>query len=614
MSVDLTEAAALIVAGRYAELEARANVWVAATPEAGLAWKALSVALSAQGKDALEASIAAVRLLPQDPEARHNLALAWFRRGNAQLGAGQPEAAAASYAQTIQLQPELAAVHCNLGNALRQLGRAPEALASLERALELEPGLAIAHANRADTLRELGRSDEAVSHCRRALELQPRMASAHNSLGNILLDLGYAAEAVASYRQALQLQPQYPGAEVNLGLALRQQGEGAAAEGVVRELLERQPQSAPALVLLAELASDRGDFAAAEACFRSAQEADPGSAEALAGSAYLRRLTVADEGWARHAESLAAGATPRKETYLRFALGKYYDDVGDPAAAFRSLQRAHELAQAEGSGHDRQRVTQAVDALCASQGRDWLQGLRLAGACLGAGACAPRPVFILGMPRSGTSLVEQILASHRDVFGAGELNFWGARAAAVTDASLAAVGAEYRQRLAALGGDAGYVIDKMPANFWHIGLIHAALPDAKIIHVERHPIDTCLSIYFTNFRNAYGYAHDLLDLAHYYREYRRLMQHWRSVVPADVLLDISYEALVDDVQGEGVRMAQFLGLDWNQRSLQFERTERRVLTSSKWQVRQKISRRSVGRWRPYSAWLGPLLELAASPS
>jgi tetratricopeptide (TPR) repeat protein len=602
MTLDEREVVQLIQQGRHAELEERARAATAADPESGLAWKALSVALSAQGKDAIGALGEAARLLPQDAEARSNLALAHFRLGNSQLAAGQPEAAAASYAQAILLQPALAAAHCNLANALRQLGRLPEALASAGKALELDPALALAHANRGDLLRELGRSEESAASCRRALELAPHLAGAHNSLGNALMDLGRHAEAAASYRQALALQPQYPGAEVNLGLALRQLGRGIDAEELCRALLARAPQSAPALALLAELASDRGDFAAAEALFRQAADIAPESAETLSGIAYLRRMTPADASWAASVQTLIAQARPRQETFLRFALGKYHDDVGNHAAAFSHFRRAHELLQMQGAGHDRQRITQHVDALCA---------LRVAAS--EAIPQSPQPVFVLGMPRSGTSLAEQILASHPEVFGAGELTYWGAVSAAATTANLPALGAQYRQQLAAAGRGARCVIDKMPANFWHIGLIHAALPDARIIHLQRHPIDTCLSIYTTNFRNAYGYAHDLADLAHYYREYQRLMRHWRSVLPAGVMLDVPYEGLVEDTSGWARRMVRFIGLPWDAHCLEFQRTERRVLTSSKWQVRQKVHRGSVGRWRQYEPFLGALLGLQADP-
>jgi hypothetical protein len=165
---------------------------------------------------------------------------------------------------------------------------------------------------------------------------------------------------------------------------------------------------------------------------------------------------------------------------------------------------------------------------------------------------------------------------------------------------------EYLGRLRELGGDASRVVDKMPANFWYAGLLHAALPQARIIHMQRHPFDTCLSIYFQNFFNIGAYAHDLADLAHFYGEYLRVMDHWRRVLPPTRLLEVPYEALVEDPERWARRMLDFVGLPWDPRCLEFHRTDRVVITASKWQVRQKISRGSVGRWRNYETHIGPL--------
>jgi hypothetical protein len=235
-------------------------------------------------------------------------------------------------------------------------------------------------------------------------------------------------------------------------------------------------------------------------------------------------------------------------------------------------------------------------------------------------APSERPVIIVGTPRSGTSLAEQILASHPAVFGAGELSFWN-EAAAVFDSSASGVATEasmiagfaqaYLRQLGELSPDARRVVDKMPTNFVILGLIHAALPNARIIHMRRNPIDTCLSIYFQNFSIAHAYASDLEDLAHYYSEYLRLMAHWHAVLPQGMLLDVSYEDLVSQPAASIRRMLEFVGLPWDGRCLDFHATKRTVITSSKWQVRQKISNAAVGRWRNYERFVGPLRRLLA---
>ena len=231
------------------------------------------------------------------------------------------------------------------------------------------------------------------------------------------------------------------------------------------------------------------------------------------------------------------------------------------------------------------------------------------------------------MLRSGTTLAEQILASHPRVFGAGEQTFWSEAAAAtlsnaakdvaapaISDAALADLGDRYLQRLRQLAPDALRVVDKLPTNFLFLGLIHAALPGARIIHLRRHPLDTCVSIYFQHFEAANTYTNDLGDLAHYYAEYRRLMAHWRSVLPGDAILDVPYEGLVADLPTWARRMLEFIGVPWDARCLEFDRTARSVVTASKWQVRQKLFASSVGRWRHYERFvtpLMPLLELAS---
>ena len=228
----------------------------------------------------------------------------------------------------------------------------------------------------------------------------------------------------------------------------------------------------------------------------------------------------------------------RHEINLRYAIGKYFDDVQDYEQAFGSYRLANELTRRFGARYDRQLLTRSVDRMTAMFDREWLRRSRL------AAIRSERPVFIVGMPRTGTTLAEQILASHPAVFGAGELPFWNDAAAAHDSGTLDALAEEYLRQLADLSGDALRVVDKMPANYANLGLIHAALPGARIIHMQRNPIDTCLSIFFQNFSISHAYANDLDDLAHYYAEYLRVMQHWHTTLPPGTILDVKYEGLL----------------------------------------------------------------------
>jgi tetratricopeptide (TPR) repeat protein len=371
------------------------------------------------------------------------------------------------------------------------------------------------------------------------------------------------------------------------------------------------------MVLLADINADRGQFAESEALFRRAISIAPELPEAWAGIARWRKMTNSDAPWLAEVQRIAGQRLrPPKEAYLRYALGKYFDDVQDFEQAFHNFRRANELAKLYAAKHDRRRLTLAVDRIINACDHTWALRLRV------DAAASSRPVFIVGMPRSGTTLAEQILASHPSVFGAGELPFWEAastidgRRTPNDDASgsvLNKFADDYLQLLANLSPEALRVVDKMPGNFMFLGLIHSALPNAHIIHMRRDPIDTCLSIYFQHFQSAHSYTNDLEDLAHYYTEYLRIMKHWRSVLPYNSLLDVTYEGLVDDPQTWSRRMLEFVGLPWDSRCLEFHRTERTIITASKWQVRQKISRASVGRWRNYEKNIAPLMKLHGDP-
>ncbi len=567
---------ALARAGRYGDMEASARALTISHPSSGLAWKALSVALQMQDKEALDALERAAQLLPSDAESQSNL-----------------------------------------GAALRRHGRLDDAVACLRRALKMRPDLAEVWNNLGNAERDLGHFEAAVAALREALRLKPGFAKAHNNLGNALQDLGKLDEAVASYRRALECDANYPEAHSNFASVLRLQGRPAEAQTHCMRALATDPDHPAALTLLAHLGSDRGEFEESRMLLERVIAIDPNCAEAWAGMAGLRRMSREDANWYAGALRIAERVLARDEIPLRFAIGKYLDDVGDFGAAFESYRRANELAKRHRPRHDPHLLTEGIDRLVQSPTAEWQH----------RGGSFPnrseRAVFVVGMPRSGTTLAEQILASHPEVYGAGELPFWngaaGRYAAARADAGagddpgvdacLRQLADEYLQVLGELAHDASRVVDKMPANFMFLGLIHAALPYARIIHLVRNPIDTCLSIYFQNFGPAHSYANDLDDIAHYYREYRRLMDHWRRTLPAAAILDVPYEGLVENPDHWSRTMVEFIGLPWDARCRDFNGTARIVSTFSRWQARQPINTASVERWRHYEEFVGPLRAL-----
>jgi tetratricopeptide (TPR) repeat protein len=608
---DMGALVALMNAGHHAALEAGALDLLKRKPESGSAWQLLAVALSKQGKDALHALTAAAQRLPADAVAQLNL-------GNALARLGRLQEAQANFERALVIHPEFAEAHHHLGDLNLQLGRFDDAALRCRRALEIRPDYAEAHHTLGNALLKLARVDDAIASFRRAVALSADFAEAHMSLGNALRSIGRLDEAVARYRAALLVKPDFLAAHIALGTALRLQRRGAESQLSCRNALAIKPDSAAALAVLADLHADAGRFTEAEELFQRIISIDPESCEALSGLARLRRMTPADATWLTAAQRLAGrGLPPQRELSLRFAIGKYFDDVKDFESAFVNYRLANELAKRCGPRHDRERLSRTIDLIIRSHDRSWINRPR------GDASESTRPVFIVGMLRSGTTLAEQILASHPQVFGAGELMFWGdfsatavAGAAAVeaqridiSQAALVGASHDYLALLQRLSADAARVVDKFPTNFMLLGLIHAALPRARIIHMRRNPIDTCLSIYFQHFEAANTHANDLEDLAHYYREYRRLMRHWRAVLPAAALLEVPYEGLVLDLTAWSRRMLDFIELPWDPRCLHFHQTSRTVVTASRWQVRQKISTSSVERWRNYERFVGPLKPL-----
>jgi tetratricopeptide (TPR) repeat protein len=594
----------LINAGRFAELEPEARELVRRYPTSGHAWQILGIALSRQGKDALEALCTASRLLPNDAGAQVNV-------GNALGRLGRLDEAVASYRTALALSPDFAEAHQNLGHALLDLGRADDAAASCRRAVELNPRSAAAQETLGNAWLLLGRLEDAAASYRRALEIEPEFSEIHYNLGNALRGLGKLDEAVASYRRALEIEPNFAAAHCDFGIALRLQGRIAEAQASCRRALAINARSAAAYVALADSSAVIGRFAEAEELFKRAISIEAESPEAWAGLVRLRKMTLADATWLAHAQRIADRPLPaRQEVQLRYAIGKYFDDVADFDQAFSNFRRANELSKRHRGAHDRHKLTQVADHITQFYDRAWLAGTR------GRALDSARPLLIVGMLRSGTTLAEQILASHPAVHGAGELPFWSNASPIYESSALEASASllrgladDYSRLLRDLSGDALRVVDKMPTNFAFLGLIHAALPNARIIHMRRNALDTCLSIYFQYFEAMVSYANDLEDLAHYHREYQRVMQHWRSVLPREIILDVPYEGLVADPELWSRKMVEFAGLSWDARCLDFHATDRAVITASQWQVRQKISTSSVGRWRNYEKFLGSLRRL-----
>ncbi len=596
--------------GCFAELEGYAGELLGRDPSNGWLWQMLAIALQRRGQDALHALQQAARCLPNDAVAQLNMA-------NALARSDRYAEAEACYDKALTLRPDFAEAHLNLGELYLGQGRADLATTSCARALAIQPDLAEAYNTLGNALVKMARLEQALASFRAAVDLKPEFVEAHMNLAATLRSIGLLDEAAAGYRRALEWNIESASAHVGLATVLRLQRRGAECESSCRRALEIDPMSTAALAVLAELRADTGHFVEAEELHRRIILLDENALDSWAALPQLRRMTEADVEWLAAAElRVAAPLPPRRELPLRYAIGKYFDDIRDFDQAFAHYRRANELSAQCAPPHDRMALTRTVDLIIRSQDRTWMARKQV------AGNRSERPVFIVGMLRSGTTLAEQILASHPAVFGAGELTYFGTDTAATyasaaaagteldfQDARLQRLGAGYLELLGSLSSDKARVVDKFPTNFFFLGLIRAALPRARFIHMQRDPRDTCLSIYFQQFEAANAYANDLQDLAHYYGEYRRLMRHWADTLPNDAMLPIRYERLVEDPEAWSRRMVDFMGLKWHARCLDFHRTERAVVTASRWQVRQGMSKSSVERWRNYEQHLGPLAAL-----
>jgi tetratricopeptide (TPR) repeat protein len=488
-----------------------------------------------------------------------------------------------------------------------------EAIDRYLRVLELKPRHLLARNNLGVALLKLGRYREAEEQFRQAIGIKSSYPDAHFNLGTVLRWRGDIAESEMPLRRALKLNPTYVEARVSLGMTLVLLARLRDAVDCFEKALRVAPRHAGALFGLGQVAAIEGRFDEAEASFKRALEIDPKMPAAWAALAGLRRMTKTDAAWVKGAEEIAAsGLAPLEEADVRFAIGKYYDDTADFGRAFKSYERANELQKTFAGRYDRDERTRFVDDLIRVYTREALSDDRA------ASSDSTKPVFVVGMMRSGTSLVEQIISSHPAVRGAGELSFWNdavrkhegvVRKQLLDEPTRKKLAEAYLRTLAGYSTDAHRVVDKATFNSDHLGIIHTVFRNARIIYVQRDPIDTCLSCYFQQFSLALNFTMDLGDLAHYYREHHRLIAHWRAVLPAGTLLDVPYAELVMDQEKWTHRIVEFLGLDWDPRCLDFQETKRPVLTASYWQVRQKIYKNAVGRWRNYEKFIGPLRDL-----
>ncbi len=525
------------------------------------------------------------------------------------LRQGRPAEAVAPLSEAARLQPSNSRIHHDLGLACLEIGRAPDAVAAFRRAIAADPRYADAHFRLGIALEKLNDLGGAVLAYDRATELLPSLTEAWFRAGAIVHMLGHRTEAIGCFRRAAATGRKNKFGRLGEARALLTEERDAEAERVLRQTLTVEPTNAMACDLLGDLLAQSGRFDEAYEWFQRAIALAPEMAGTYYDLVRCRRLTAADEGLLAQMEKALAksGLDATQGQRLHLALGKAADDLGDYALAMRHLDAADAVRRKTASFDSAAFDTQ-VDRIIARCTPEWIaQAPDL-------GADDATPVLIVGMPRSGTTLVEQIVSSHPAVGAGGELNFWNERGAAWTRTGpegteapfLRRIGAEYLGVLREIGPKVARVTDKMPFNFLWVGLIHLALPRATIIHCRRSEIDTALSIHQTLFHPGLAFPTGGDELVAYFRTYRRLTDHWRKLLPADRFIEVAYEDLTGAPESAIRRTIASCGLTWDDACLRPEKNPRIVRTPSKWQTRQPINRHSVERWRRYQPWLGPL--------
>ena len=645
----------LAALGKADEGEAALRRAIELNPDAPSFHANLGEVLRRSGRidEAAEALETAIRLNPRHAQALNNLGIIQYERRRF-------AEAAHCYRQALALDPRRAEVLNNLGNALRMTGDTDGAEQAYREALDRRPAYPEAHNNLGTLLHQHGKVDEAERALRTAIEQNPSYVEAYNNLAELLLSEKREAEALQVLAQAMAVAPLSVSTLLLTARAQLERRNMDAAEQAVRLALEEEPGHAGAMTLLGQLLHETDRYDEAVAVLDRAVRTSPDNPDARihygvalksvgkldeARDQIMKALEINDSHhgaygnlvdlvdfsqgagealFGRMQAILEASPDPQAEQLipLHFAYAKALDDRGLPEAALdhyviggRLKRRQLEYSEAE--------TFAFFDAIRAAFPRDAFENRSY------PGIDDDRPVFIVGMPRSGSTLVEQILSSHPDVHGAGEVKYLPRAIGEIRDrfpslakypemmeqirpAQLDMLGNTYLQALTGgAAGDAPRITDKLLTNYFFLGLINLLFPNAKVIHTRRDPVDTCLSTFTKLFKDDMPHSYDLGELGRYYGKYRDLMRHWEDVLPDGFMTAVDYEDVVADTEKEAKRLIAFLGLPWDAKCVEFHKSGRPVKTASVAQVRQPIYATSVQRWKNYGEGLQPLIEAIA---
>lgn len=515
--------------------------------------------------------------------------------------------------------PQNPMIFSNLGESLRRSKQTEESLKAFNKSLQLLPNFNMALMGMANCFSDLKQNDKAMKAFQRLIAGNPDFAPAYHYLGAHLARNEQHKQALPMLRKAVALRENYFDAQMTLAGTLENLDKVDEALEVFEAILEHQPKNIPAMMNLGNIKKTQGKMDEANTFFDRVLEIDP---ENLAVQYSLSHAVNGKE--ASNIENLEKRFDdPRlpKEAKraLHFTIGKYYDDMKEPEKAFAHFKQGNDMDDRI-PPYQPQQFRAGVDRLMEVYTEDFFKQRK------GMGAESEVPVVIVGMPRSGTSLTEQILSSHPRVFGAGELKNLGdimrtiqirfkgkaqyPQCVRALDPIMACnLGERYLAEIHDFAdrGDFDRITDKMPGNHTNLGLLASILPKARVVHCMRNPMDSCFSNFSHNFASVISFSRKLEDLGHHYRDYRRIMEHWKKVLPLEIM-ELRYEDMIADSEGMSKKLIEFVGLEWDPACLEFQKTERRVKTASTVQIRQPIYSSSVARWRNYEELLKPLYE------
>ena len=656
---------------------------VKGSPKNAHARNLLSVVLHRQGKleDAMKSAREAIRLNPNDPnfycnlgemerQAKHldaavtalnkaialdpNSLQAHNNMGIVHYDKREFKKAAECYRKAIEINPNYAEAYNNLGNALRAMAQHPLAVVEYEKALEQRENYAEAYNNMGVALREMQKFEEADLAFRRAISQRPNYIDAANNLANLLIFQKRYEDALRILADILKTHPKNPRTLVNVARAQLMRGSAAQAERAVKSILDEDPDNVEALILYGQICHDLDRFPDAVDSLEHALAMSPNNLEALnfygvvlksvgrldearnvfikalelqprALGAYsnivdLEKFTKDNPLFTAMSQIIEKAKEPEHERFmaLHFALGKAHDDAGEYEKAFEhySIGTRTKRAQLKYNEPD---IFKFFEDIRATFPADYFKNKPF------EGNPTDKPLFIIGMPRSGSTLTEQIIQSHPDVYGAGEIKTLSAclgqlrmkypglakypqMVPMLRPSQFSFIASGYLNAISAYSQTAKRVTDKLLTNYYFAGLISTIFPNAKIIHTMRNPIDSCMSSFTKLFKDDMPHSYDLRELGRYYSKYWQLMEHWRQVLPAGTMLDVQYENVVADPEAKAREIIAFCGLEWDPQCLKFHESDRPVKTASVSQVRKPIYTSAVERGRRYGDKLNPLIE------